>query len=63
MPINYYLCTGNTIDQVKNGASTPFLQIRNGPAANRALKSKVKKRKKGDTRQCQTGMQFYRMFH
>lgn len=49
------VCAGNTINQVKNGASTPFLQIREGLGANRVLKPRPKKRKKGDTRQCQTG--------
>ncbi|XP_028272384.1 zinc finger protein 711 [Parambassis ranga] len=47
---------GNTIDQVKNGAATPFLQIREGMGANRALKPKPKKKKKGETRQCQTAV-------
>ncbi|KAF1384534.1 hypothetical protein PFLUV_G00121220 [Perca fluviatilis] len=46
----------NTIDQVKNGAATPFLQIREGLGANRVLKPKAKKKKKGEIRQCQTGM-------
>lgn len=49
------VCAGNTIEQVKNGAATPFLQIREGLGANRALKTKTKKKKKGETRQCQTG--------
>lgn len=50
------VCAGSTIDQVKNGVATPFLQIREGLGTNRALKAKAKKKKKGDTRQCQTGM-------
>ncbi len=50
------VCAGNTIDQVKNGAATSFLQIREGLGANRVLKPKAKKKKKGETRQCQTGM-------
>lgn len=49
------LCPGATIDQVKNGAASPFLQIREGLSANRVLKPKLRKKKKGDTRQCQTG--------
>lgn len=47
---------GTTIDQVKNGVAAPYLQIREGLGANRALKSKVRRKRKGDTRQCQTGM-------
>lgn len=54
-------CVGNTIDQVKNGASTQFLQIREGLGANRPLKPKPKKKKKGDARQCQTGMDSTRL--
>uniref|UniRef100_G3Q2P9 C2H2-type domain-containing protein n=1 Tax=Gasterosteus aculeatus TaxID=69293 RepID=G3Q2P9_GASAC len=45
-----------TIDQVKNGAASPFLQIREGLSANRVLKPKLRKKKKGDTRQCQTAV-------
>lgn len=54
---NHFLIvgSGNTIDQVKNGASAPFLQIRDGLGANRGLKGRPKKKKKGETRQCQTG--------
>lgn len=48
---------GHTIDQVKNGASAPFLQIRDGLGVNRGLKGRPKKKKKGETRQCQTGME------
>uniref|UniRef100_A0A3P8T5P5 Zinc finger protein 711 n=1 Tax=Amphiprion percula TaxID=161767 RepID=A0A3P8T5P5_AMPPE len=47
---------GHTIDQVKNGAATPFLQIREGLGTNRVLKPKAKKKKKGETRQCQTAV-------
>ncbi|KAM6923813.1 zinc finger protein 711 [Xenentodon cancila] len=46
----------STIDPVKNGVATPFLQIHEGLGANRALKAKTKKKKKGDTRQCQTAV-------
>uniref|UniRef100_G3Q2P6 C2H2-type domain-containing protein n=1 Tax=Gasterosteus aculeatus TaxID=69293 RepID=G3Q2P6_GASAC len=42
--------------QVKNGAASPFLQIREGLSANRVLKPKLRKKKKGDTRQCQTAV-------
>lgn len=49
--------SGNTIDQVKNGASAPFLQIRDGLGVNRGLKGRPKKKKKGDARQCQTGIE------
>lgn len=51
-----FICAGNTTDQVKNGTTTPFLQIREGLGTNRALKPKPKKKRKGDTRQSQTGM-------
>lgn len=54
--IDLNIFVGTTIDQVKNGVAAPYLQIREGLGANRALKSKVRKKKKGDTRQCQTGM-------
>ena len=50
------LCAGNCVDAGKNGSSTPFLQIRDNMGANRLLKSKTKKKKKGNMRQCQTGM-------
>ncbi|KAJ4945488.1 hypothetical protein JOQ06_023172 [Pogonophryne albipinna] len=46
----------NTIDQVKNGAASPFLQIREGLGDNRVLKPKTKKKKKGDIRQSQTAV-------
>ncbi|XP_061644238.1 zinc finger protein 711 isoform X2 [Phyllopteryx taeniolatus] len=46
----------NSINQVKNGSATPFLQIREGLATNRVLKPKAKKKKKGDIRQCQTAV-------
>lgn len=51
----YWVFVGKTIDEVKNGAATSFLQIREGLPTNRGLKPKAKKKKKGDTRQCQTG--------
>lgn len=51
------VCLGTTIDQVKNGASAPFLQIRDGLGANRGLKGRPKKKKKGEAvTKCQTGM-------
>lgn len=45
-----------TIEKVKNGLATPFLQIREGMGPNRVIKPKAKKKRKGDARQCQTGM-------
>lgn len=50
------LCAGNSIEPVKNGNAAPFLQIRDSMGTNRLLKAKTKKKKKGDMRQCQTGM-------
>lgn len=41
---------------MKNGVVTPFLQIREGLGPNRVLKPKAKKKRKGETRQCHTGM-------
>uniref|UniRef100_A0A3Q3A158 Zinc finger protein 711 n=1 Tax=Kryptolebias marmoratus TaxID=37003 RepID=A0A3Q3A158_KRYMA len=45
-----------TIEQVKNGVATPFLQIREGLGPNRVLKPRAKKKKKGETRQCHTAV-------
>uniref|UniRef100_H3CU86 Zinc finger protein 711 n=1 Tax=Tetraodon nigroviridis TaxID=99883 RepID=H3CU86_TETNG len=51
------VCLGTTIDQVKNGASAPFLQIRDGLGANRGLKGRPKKKKKGEAvTKCQTAV-------
>ncbi|KAM6977241.1 zinc finger protein 711 [Aplochiton taeniatus] len=47
---------GNSHDtKGKNGAA-PYLQIRDGQGTNRALKQKIKKKKKGDAQQSQTAM-------
>ncbi|XP_062331725.1 zinc finger protein 711-like isoform X2 [Osmerus eperlanus] len=47
---------GNNPDALKNGAATPYLQIRESLAANRMLKQKTKKKKKGEARQFQTAV-------
>ncbi|CDQ90539.1 unnamed protein product [Oncorhynchus mykiss] len=42
---------------VRNGGTRPYLQIRDGQGTNRALKQKIKKKKRnGETRQCQTAV-------
>ncbi|XP_045580113.1 zinc finger protein 711 isoform X3 [Salmo salar] len=47
----------NSVDTVKNGGTRPYLQIRDSQGTNRALKQKIKKKKrKGETRQCQTAV-------
>ncbi|XP_038849288.1 zinc finger protein 711-like [Salvelinus namaycush] len=47
----------NSVDTVKNGGTRPYLQIRDGQGTNRALKQKIKKKKRnGETRQCQTAV-------
>eukprot|EP00063_Salmo_salar_P079484 XP_014054319.1 PREDICTED: zinc finger protein 711-like [Salmo salar] len=47
----------NSVDAVKNGGTRPYLQIRDGQDTNRALKQKIKKKKRnGETRQCQTAL-------
>ncbi|XP_017329700.1 zinc finger protein 711 isoform X4 [Ictalurus punctatus] len=40
----------------KHGASTPYLQISDSISTSRALKQRIKKKKKGETRQCQTAV-------
>uniref|UniRef100_A0A8C7R582 Zinc finger protein 711 n=1 Tax=Oncorhynchus mykiss TaxID=8022 RepID=A0A8C7R582_ONCMY len=47
----------NSVDMVRNGGTRPYLQIRDGQGTNRALKQKIKKKKRnGETRQCQTAV-------
>ncbi|XP_031653012.1 zinc finger protein 711-like isoform X2 [Oncorhynchus kisutch] len=47
----------NSVDTVRNGGTRPYLQIRDGQGTNRALKQKIKKKKRnGETRQCQTAV-------
>ncbi|CAL8270056.1 unnamed protein product [Boreogadus saida] len=55
VPVSWANSYGNCIDAGKNGGTTPFLQIRDNMGANRLLKTKTKKKKKGNMRQCQTG--------
>uniref|UniRef100_A0A8C1J8F6 Zinc finger protein 711 n=1 Tax=Cyprinus carpio TaxID=7962 RepID=A0A8C1J8F6_CYPCA len=40
----------------KNGAATPYLQISDSISTSRALKQKIKKKRRGETRQCQTAV-------
>ncbi|XP_019901652.1 zinc finger protein 711 isoform X1 [Esox lucius] len=56
VPVSWAAAYGNSLDTVKNGAPRPYLQNRDGAGTNRALKQKIKKKKKGETRQCQTGL-------
>uniref|UniRef100_A0A4W5PQN0 Zinc finger protein 711 n=1 Tax=Hucho hucho TaxID=62062 RepID=A0A4W5PQN0_9TELE len=47
----------NSVDTVKNGGTRPYLQVRDGQGTNRALKQKIKKKKRnGETQQCQTAV-------
>ncbi|KAJ3587478.1 hypothetical protein NHX12_011075 [Muraenolepis orangiensis] len=52
VPVSWANSYGNSVDPVKNGGSTPFLQIRDNMGVNRLLK----KKKTGDMRQCQTAV-------
>ncbi|XP_037531280.1 zinc finger protein 711 [Nematolebias whitei] len=45
-----------TIEKVKNGLATRFLQIPEELGPNRVLKPKAKKKRKGDSRQCHTAV-------
>uniref|UniRef100_A0A8C5CN54 Zinc finger protein 711 n=1 Tax=Gadus morhua TaxID=8049 RepID=A0A8C5CN54_GADMO len=56
VPVSWANSYGNCIDAGKNGGTTPFLQIRDNMGANRLLKTKTKKKKKGNMRQCQTAV-------
>ncbi|CAL8263468.1 unnamed protein product [Lota lota] len=56
VPVSWANSYGNCIDPGKNGSTTPFLQIRDNMGANRLLKTKTKKKKKGNMRQCQTAV-------
>lgn len=56
---SYFFTLGNNLEshlESKHGASTPYLQISDSISTSRALKQRIKKKKKGETRQCQTGM-------
>ncbi|KAJ8405753.1 hypothetical protein AAFF_G00311900 [Aldrovandia affinis] len=50
---------GNSLDsrlENKNGTATQYLQISDSLSTNRVLKQKAKKKRKGETRQCQTAV-------
>lgn len=50
---------GNNLEarlENKNGTAPQYLQISDSISSSRALKQKMKKKKRGETRQCQTGM-------
>ncbi len=47
--------TGSSLE-CKNGAATPYLQITDSIGTSRALKQRIKKKRRGETRQGQTGM-------
>ncbi|XP_045580111.1 zinc finger protein 711 isoform X1 [Salmo salar] len=57
VPVSWAAAYDNSVDTVKNGGTRPYLQIRDSQGTNRALKQKIKKKKrKGETRQCQTAV-------
>ncbi|XP_030648354.1 zinc finger protein 711 [Chanos chanos] len=59
VPVAWAAAYGNSLDsrlENKNGAATPYLQISDSINTSRVLKQKVKKKKKGETRQCQTAV-------
>lgn len=54
-----FFTVGNNLEshlESKHGTTTPYLQISDSISTSRALKQRIKKKKKGETRQCQTGM-------
>uniref|UniRef100_A0A4W5KWM7 Zinc finger protein 711 n=1 Tax=Hucho hucho TaxID=62062 RepID=A0A4W5KWM7_9TELE len=57
VPVSWAAAYDNSVDTVKNGGTRPYLQIRDSQGTNRALKQKIKKKKrKGESRQCQTAV-------
>ncbi|XP_052343682.1 zinc finger protein 711-like isoform X36 [Oncorhynchus keta] len=57
VPVSWAAAYDNSVDTVKNGGTRPYIQIRDGQGTNRALKQKIRKKKrKGETRQCQTAV-------
>ncbi|KAK6299274.1 hypothetical protein J4Q44_G00307840 [Coregonus suidteri] len=56
VPISWAAAYDNSVDTVKNEGTRPYLQIRDGQGTSRALKQKIKKKRKGDARQCQTAV-------
>ncbi|KAI4886934.1 hypothetical protein NFI96_030453 [Prochilodus magdalenae] len=59
VPVAWAAAYGNNLEsrlESKNGAATPYLQITDSISTSRALKQKIKKKRKGETRQCQTAV-------
>lgn len=59
VPVAWAAAYGNNLEsqlENKHGTSTPYLQISDSISMNRALKQKIKKKRKGETRQCQTAV-------
>ncbi|KAM9412714.1 zinc finger protein 711-like isoform 1-T1 [Salvelinus alpinus] len=57
VPVSWAAAYDNSVDTVRNGGTRPYIQIRDSQGTNRALKQKIKKKKrKGETRQCQTAV-------
>ncbi|XP_072519474.1 zinc finger protein 711 isoform X2 [Salminus brasiliensis] len=59
VPVAWAAAYGNNLEtrlESKNGAATPYLQITDNISTSRALKQKIKKKRKGETRQCQTAV-------
>lgn len=55
VPAAWATAYGSSLES-KNGAATPYLQITDSISTSRALKQKIKKRRRGETRQCQTAV-------
>ncbi|MGH0143957.1 UNVERIFIED_CONTAM: hypothetical protein FKN15_023551 [Acipenser sinensis] len=59
VPVAWAAAYGNNLDtrlENKNGAATQYLQISDSNSTSRVLKQKARKRKRGETRQCQTAV-------
>ncbi|KPP68952.1 zinc finger protein 711-like, partial [Scleropages formosus] len=59
VPVAWAAAYGNNLEtrlENKNGAATQYLQISDSLSTSRALKQRVKKKRKGETRQCQTAV-------
>ncbi|XP_050984120.1 zinc finger protein 711 isoform X1 [Labeo rohita] len=55
VPAAWATAYGSNLES-KNGAATPYLQITDSISTSRALKQKIKKKRRGETRQCQTAV-------
>ncbi|XP_062856452.1 zinc finger protein 711 [Trichomycterus rosablanca] len=59
VPVAWAAAYGNNLEchvEGKHGVTTPYLQISDRISTSRALKQKIKKKRKGETRQCQTAV-------